>query len=142
MENKETRNNEVKNNEMKGNTPAVCREHKNVKYKCRAKAAVKITALAAAAAMSASAVLISGGTGPVPVMAAEHSAAKKNYVTSDVLNVRSGPDTDCSVIGTLTRGMRVKVYSIRGEKGNRWARIRFQGVTAYVSAGYLAKTAS
>lgn len=77
------------------------------------------------------------------VMAAESASArqsvKKYYVTADVLHVRSGPDTDASVIGSLTRGMEVKVISVKGEKGNRWAKIRFAGLTSYVSAKYLAK---
>ena len=70
-------------------------------------------------------------------MAARHDGAKPYAVTSDMLNIRSGPGMDYRVIGTITRGMRVNVYSMRGEKENRWARIRFQGVTAYVSAAYL-----
>lgn len=77
------------------------------------------------------------------VMAAENTSArhrvKKYYVTSDVLNVRSGPGTDYSVIGSLTHGMEVKVTAFTGEKGNRWAKIRFVGITAYISAKHLAK---
>lgn len=79
---------------------------------------------------------------PVTAAAAENASArqvKKYYVTSDVLNVRSGPGTGYSVVGTITRGMEVRVFSIKGEKGNRWAKIRFQGLTAYASAKHLAK---
>lgn len=76
-------------------------------------------------------------------LAAESTSArqyvKKYYVTSDVLNVRSGPGTDYPVIGSLTHGMEVKVASVRGEKGNRWAKIRFEGLTSYVSAKHLVK---
>lgn len=64
---------------------------------------------------------------------------KKYYVTSNALNIRSGPGTDYSILGTLTKGMEVKVASIKGGKGNRWAKIRFQGLTAYAYANYLAK---
>ena len=67
---------------------------------------------------------------------------KSYVVASDILNVRCGPGTDYAVIGSLTRGLRVKVISISGEKGNRWAKIRFEGVRAYVSAQYLTKTVS
>lgn len=78
-----------------------------------------------------------------PVMAAENASSrqsgKKYYVTSDVLNVRSGPGTDYSVTGSLTHGMEVKVVSIEGENENRWAKIQFGGLTAYVSAKHLAK---
>ena len=80
---------------------------------------------------------------PVVVAAAEGSSTKqpvkKYYVTADVLNVRSGPGTGYSLVGSLTRGMEVKVTSMKGKKGNRWAKIRFQGVTAYVSADHLSK---
>ena len=78
-----------------------------------------------------------------PAMAAESTPAgqsgKKYYVTADVLYVRSGPGTDYPAIGSLTRGMEVKVISVKGEKGNRWAKIRFAGLTSYVSAKHLAK---
>jgi len=78
-----------------------------------------------------------------PVMAAENASSrqsgKKYYVTSDVLNVRSGPGTDYPVIGSLTHGMEVKAISVKGENGNRWAKIRFEGLTSYVSAKHIAK---
>lgn len=80
---------------------------------------------------------------PATVMAAEGTPAKRSvktyYVTSNTLNVRSDPGTDYSVLGSFTRGCEVKVLSIRGDKGNRWAKIRFQGLTAYVSVNHLAK---
>lgn len=99
--------------------------------------ACKFTALAAAAVLAVSGGFASAGMQTESVLAARHSGAKPYAVTSDMLNVRSGPGMDYRVIGTITRGMRVNVYSMRGEKENRWARIRFQGVTAYVSAKYL-----
>ncbi|KAI4445825.1 O-acetyl-ADP-ribose deacetylase [Eubacterium plexicaudatum ASF492] len=90
--------------------------------------------------LSVSAVRLSAAE---PVMASESVSAKRSvkqyYVTSDVLNVRSGPGTDYPVIGSLTHGMKVKVFSVKGEKGNRWAKIRFEGLTSYVSAKHLAK---
>ena len=73
---------------------------------------------------------------------AARQRTKSYVVASDILNVRCGPGTDYAVIGSLTRGLRVKVISISGEKGNRWAKIRFEGVRAYVSAQYLTKTVS
>lgn len=80
---------------------------------------------------------------PVAASAAEASAkpanAGKYYVTSDVLNVRSGPGTNYPVIGSLTQGLKVRVISVIGDKGNRWAKIKFEGLTAYVSRRYLAK---
>lgn len=107
----------------------------------------KITA-ATAAALTAAVLAIpilqaSVLQAPVIASAAESTftsqPAKRYYVTADILNVRSGPGRDYSVLGSLTQGMRVKVISIKGEKGNRWAKIRFAGVTAYVSAKYLAE---
>ncbi len=78
-----------------------------------------------------------------PVTAAEaistKRSVKKYYVTSDILSVRSGPGTDYPVIGSLTRGMKVKVTSVKGKKGNRWAKIKFQGLTAYTPVKHLAK---
>ncbi len=86
---------------------------------------------------------ISQVSAAAPVQAAESTSARKTMkkydVTSDILNVRSGPGTDYPVIGSLTRGMKVKVISVKGEKGNRWAKIKFEGLTAYVSAKYVVK---
>lgn len=65
--------------------------------------------------------------------------AEKYYVTSEILNVRSGPGTDYSVIGSLSKGMEIKVTSIDGEEGNRWAKFNFEGLTGYAFADYLAK---
>lgn len=105
---------------------------------------LKIMAIAALLAIPA--VQASAIKEPVTVAAAEGAAkqpAKKYYVTAGVLNVRSGPGTDYSLVGSLTRGMEVKVISMigagKGKKGKRWAKIRFQGVTAYVSANHIAK---
>lgn len=78
----------------------------------------------------------------ITAFAAESTAAgkpAKDYVvTADRLNVRCGAGTDYTVIGTLTKGLTVKVTAVQGEKGNRWAKIRFEGVTAYVARKHLA----
>lgn len=99
--------------------------------------------IAMAVALAAPAVQASVAQEPVTAIAAEgtsaRQSAKKYYVASDILNIRSGPGTDYSTLGSLTRGMEVKVFSIQGEKGNRWAKIRFAGLTAYASTKYLAK---
>ena len=104
----------------------------------------KIFAILAMAGMLAVTVYESSAEkGAVTAVAAEgvsaNQSGKKYYVTSEVLHVRSGPGTNYTVIGSLTKGMEVKVFSVRGEKGNRWAKIRFEGLTAYVSRNYLAK---
>lgn len=54
-------------------------------------------------------------------------------VTADVLNVRSGPGTGYSVIGTLTYGQAVLVTSI----SNGWAKFDFFGMIGYAKADYL-----
>lgn len=104
---------------------------------------LKITAAVIAAAMAVAGCQKAVAEDTVTVLAAESVSQKQTgklyYVTAEVLNIRSGPGTDYSVIGSLTKGMRVKVFSIRGEQGNRWAKIRFAGLTAYASAKHLAK---
>ena len=57
----------------------------------------------------------------------------KYRVTATELNVRSGPGTGYSSIGTLKKGAIIKVKSI----SNGWAKFTFAGQTAYVSADYL-----
>jgi phage protein D len=49
------------------------------------------------------------------------------------LNVRSGPGTSYSKLGSLAYGTAVSVIGI----SNSWASISYNGSTAYVSAGYL-----
>lgn len=99
----------------------------------------KLAALAAAATLAAPVFQASVPKGCITAQAAKAQRTKNYVVTADVLNVRCGPGTNDTVIGTLTKGMRVKVSSIIGEKDNRWAKIRFAGLTAYVSAKYLTK---
>ncbi len=104
-----------------------------------------IRLLAVTAMLAAPVCQISAVTQPVVAAASQGASAgksaKKYVVTANMLYVRSGPSTDDPVIGSLSRGMEVKVVSISSieEKGNRWAKIRFAGLTAYVSRNYLAK---
>jgi uncharacterized protein YraI len=66
-------------------------------------------------------------------------------VTAGV-NVRSGPGTTFSVIGTVETGFEVLVVcaangeSVTGTAGptNQWLRIDFTGKVGYVSAAYVA----
>jgi N-acetylmuramoyl-L-alanine amidase len=53
-------------------------------------------------------------------------------VTGDTLNVRKEPSTTSSVMGKLTKGMSVKVYS----KQNSWYEIRFSNQKAWVSSEF------
>ncbi|MDE7313986.1 MAG: SH3 domain-containing protein [Eubacterium sp.] len=106
------------------------------------KQAAKLAAVAAAVMLAAPAGQVSVQKGCILAQAKETAArqrAKYYVVTADTLNVRCGAGTGYTVIGTLTKGLRVKVSAISGEKGNRWAKIRFAGLTAYVSAKHLSK---
>lgn len=76
------------------------------------------------------------------------SAAASEYETADgtpytvkvssSLNVRSGPGTGNSVLGSLTNGTVVYVSEI----SNGWATITYDGKTAYVYASYLTEGGS
>ncbi len=58
-----------------------------------------------------------------------------DYQASADLNIRSKASTKAKVLGTLSKGDAVKVYSIDGD----WAKISYDGGTAYVAAKYLAE---
>lgn len=57
-------------------------------------------------------------------------------VKADQLNVRSGPGTDYSALGSVTRGTELERsgYSDEG-----WTRIVYEGQTAYVSSDYVSE---
>jgi cell wall-associated NlpC family hydrolase len=73
-----------------------------------------------------------GDTGPATPP--EPVATGTRY-TTDTLNVRSGPGTDHSVVGTLTRGQEV---SITGNTSGVWYEIVYNGAARWVSGDYLA----
>lgn len=54
-------------------------------------------------------------------------------VTADVLNVRSGPGTNYSIVGQLYYGQAILVNSI----SNGWARFKYNGINRYAKADYL-----
>ncbi|MDB8823238.1 SH3 domain-containing protein, partial [Romboutsia sp. 1001216sp1] len=54
-------------------------------------------------------------------------------VNYEFLNVRSGPSTSHSKIGTLKKGDKVGVIS----ESNGWSKIKYNGNVAYVSSSYL-----
>lgn len=58
------------------------------------------------------------------------------YTTTTSLNVRKGPGTKYSKIGTLAKGQSVEVISI----SNGWAKISYNKGTAYVGANYIKKS--
>ena len=53
------------------------------------------------------------------------------------LNVRAGASTSTAVLGKLSNGTPVNVYSVSGG----WAKIQYNGSVGYVSAKYLTQTA-
>ena len=61
------------------------------------------------------------------------SNKKTKVVNTSSLNVRSGPGTNYSKIGTLTKGTKVSVIS----ENNGWSKITYNGKDAYVSSSYL-----
>ena len=58
-------------------------------------------------------------------------------VNADALNVRSAPNTECSILGLLPTNQEVIILS---QEGN-WYKIHFNGNSAYVCADYIIITA-
>lgn len=54
-------------------------------------------------------------------------------VTASVLNVRSGPSTDASKIGELTRGAKINIIEINGD----WIQFHYQNQLGYVHKNYV-----
>ena len=59
-------------------------------------------------------------------------------VNTDSLNVRTGPSTSYSKLGTLSKGTKVGVIS----ESNGWSKILYNNKEAYVSSQYLSKISS
>lgn len=54
-------------------------------------------------------------------------------VTANKLNVRSGPSTSYSIVGTLNNGENVEILG----RDNNWYKISYDNLTGYVSASYI-----
>ena len=63
----------------------------------------------------------------------EEVKVENKWVTTDNLNVRSGPSTSYSILGKLNKDDKVEVISESGS----WSKINYKGSTAYVSSQYL-----
>lgn len=61
-------------------------------------------------------------------------AAEDLRVTTDSLNLRSGPGTSYSIISVMPKGSTVSVLSVSGS----WAKVVYKGLTGYAHTGYLA----
>lgn len=77
-------------------------------------------------------------SGTVTMESASEAATSYRVTASIGLNVRSGPGTGYSKLGTLAYGATVSVSSI----ADGWAAIQYSGQTAYISATYLEQTES
>ena len=60
----------------------------------------------------------------------------KGKVTADVLNVRSGPGTEHTIIGTVYEGTIVEILD---DSNPSWYNILYSGGTGYVSSQYISK---
>ena len=61
------------------------------------------------------------------------NAIGSGIVTAENLNVRSGPSTSYSKLGTLKNGENIEIYA----RSNGWYRIYYNGQYAYVSSLYV-----
>ncbi|WP_337874420.1 SH3 domain-containing protein [Exiguobacterium sp.] len=85
-----------------------------------------LTRLSAAVLISTS---LFSGLAPAP----SYAATYEGTVNTEILNVRSDSSTTSSIVGKLTEGTTVNVYS----SNNDWAQIEFEGQKRYVSSEYL-----
>ena len=60
------------------------------------------------------------------------------YVIATTLNVRSGAGTSYSVLGSLSKGIKVEVISTT----NGWSKINYNGSIGYVSSQYLSSSST
>ncbi len=79
------------------------------------------------------AVLVSSTVLSTIVPTQSYAATYEGTVNTSILNVRSATSTSSSIVGKLTQGATVHVYST----SNNWAEINFQGQKRYVSSSYL-----
>lgn len=108
-----------------------------------------ILLLAAIAVLAVLLVVLDDGTAPDPdadvsatttqeVTTTTKPSVAGVYVTTDSLNVRSGPGTNYEILTTLSPGATVEVL----DGGNGWYRISYKGEVAYVSADYVTPSAA
>ena len=68
------------------------------------------------------------------VVSKEKSTVKKGKVTTSSLNVRSGPSTNKSAIGSIKKGSTIEIIST---SSNGWHKIKFKNGYGYVSGKYI-----
>ena len=69
-------------------------------------------------------------------------AGEYRCTASDSLNIRSGHGTGYSVIGSIPGNATVTVTRASGTGSSDWAHIVYDGISGYVSMGYLEKQAA
>ncbi len=74
-------------------------------------------------------------TTPTTVTPSTTDGSTTGTITGSTVNVRSGPGTDYSKVGSVAKGDKVKILSTDGN----WYRISIGNVTGYVSAEYVSK---
>ena len=79
------------------------------------------------------AVLISSTVLSTLVPAHSYAATYEGTVNTSILNVRSATSTTSDIVGKLTEGETVQVYTTN----DNWAQIEFEGEKRYVSSTYL-----
>ncbi len=72
-------------------------------------------------------------------IAASAAAYGTGTVTGDSLRLRAAASTSSSVLATVSRGTRVTVLE---DRANGWYKVEYNGAVGYMSADYLAVTAS
>lgn len=64
------------------------------------------------------------------------AAASDGYIDTDVLNLRSAPDTGASILDLMWQGEYVSILDGPTEGG--WYQVAYQGLTGWAYGGYLA----
>ncbi|QHS22871.1 SH3 domain-containing protein [Virgibacillus sp. MSP4-1] len=70
---------------------------------------------------------------PVPSSRESHVYAEEGIITTDDLNIRSGPGLDYDVIGQASQNTSVQIL----EKSGDWFKVQFQNFAGWVSGDYV-----
>ncbi len=81
--------------------------------------------------------LVTGGSG-ITAFAADNGAGTYTVSVSSTLNVRSGPGTNYSIVGSLTNGTVVEIL----ETSKGWGKFTGNGTTGWISLDYAIYTAN
>lgn len=75
----------------------------------------------------------------LPAMGTGHAyAASKGTIKNGPLNVRSGPGTNYSKLGTIDKGKTITITDTKkGKSGTKWYKFKFGSKNGYVSSAYV-----